>query len=90
MDTKKKELVGDFKNHGRELRLRGDPEKVRVQDFIIPELGRANPYGIYDIARNTGGVSVGVDHDTARSRLRVSGAGGTRWGGRCTRGPRDC
>jgi len=65
VDTKKKELVGDFKNHGRELRLRGDPEKVRVQDFIIPELGRANPYGIYDIARNTGGVSVGVDHDTA-------------------------
>src|SRR5450759_3474413 len=65
VDTKKKELVGDFKNHGRELRLRGDPEKVRVQDFIIPEWGRANPYGIYDIARNTGGVSVGVDHDTA-------------------------
>jgi transposase len=65
VDTKKKELVGDFKNNGRELRPKGDPEKVRVHDFIIPELGRANPYGIYDIANNTGWVSVGVDHDTA-------------------------
>jgi hypothetical protein len=65
VDTKKKELVGDFKNNGRELRPQGDPEKVRVHDFIIPELGRANPYGIYDIAHNTGWVSVGVDHDTA-------------------------
>src|SRR5450759_361016 len=65
VDTKKKELVGDFKNNGRELRPQGDPEKVRVHDFIIPELGRANPYGIYDIAQNTGWVSVGVDHDTA-------------------------
>ena len=65
VDTKKKELVGDFKNNGRELRPQGDPEKVRVHDFIIAELGRANPYGIYDIAHNTGWVSVGVDHDTA-------------------------
>jgi len=65
VDTKKKELVGDFKNNGRELRPRGDPEKVRVHDFIIPEQGRASPYGIYDIAHNTGWVSVGVDHDTA-------------------------
>ena len=65
MDTKKNELVGDFKNNGRELRPHGDPEKVRIHDFVIPELGRANPYGIYDIARNTGWVSVGVDHDTA-------------------------
>jgi transposase len=65
VDTKKKELVGDFKNSGRELRPQGDPEKVRVHDFIDPELGRATPYGIYDIGRNTGWVSVGVDHDTA-------------------------
>src|SRR5207248_629704 len=65
VDTKKKELVGDFKNNGRELRPQGDPEKVRVHDFIIPELGRANPYGIYDIAHNRGWVSVGTDHDTA-------------------------
>jgi hypothetical protein len=65
VDTKKKELVGDFKNSGRELRPAGNPEQVRVHDFIIPELGRANPYGIYDIAHNTGWVSIGVDHDTA-------------------------
>lgn len=65
VDTKKKELVGDFKNGGRELRPMGDPEKVRVHDFILPELGRANPYGVYDIANNRGWVSVGVDHDTA-------------------------
>jgi transposase len=65
VDTKKKELVGDFKNGGRELRPLGEPEKVRVHDFIIPALGRANPYGIYDLSNNTGWVSVGVDHDTA-------------------------
>ena len=65
VDTKKKELVGDFKNGGRELRPQGDPEQVRVHDFIDKELGRATPYGIYDIGRNSGWVSVGVDHDTA-------------------------
>jgi DDE family transposase len=65
VDTKKKELVGDFKNNGRELRPKGDPEKVRVHDFVIPELGRAAPYGVYDVAQNEGWVSVGVDHDTA-------------------------
>ena len=65
VDTKKKEFVGDFKNSGQEWRQRGDPEEVRVHDFVIPELGRAAPYGIYDLAQNTGWVSVGVDHDTA-------------------------
>jgi transposase len=65
VDTKKKELVGDFKNNGRELRPKGDPEKVRVHDFVIPELGRAAPYGVYDVTQNAGRVSVGVDHDTA-------------------------
>jgi transposase len=65
VDTKKKELVGDFKNGGQEVRPKGNPEQVRVHDFVIPELGRANPYGIYDLAHNTGWVSVGVDHDTA-------------------------
>jgi transposase len=65
VDTKKKELVGEFKNNGRELRPKGQPEAVRVHDFLDPELGRATPYGIYDIGRNTGWVSVGVDHDTA-------------------------
>jgi len=65
VDTKKKELVGDFKNAGRELRPKGQPEPVRVHDFKIPELGRASPYGVYDIAGNAGWVSVGIDHDTA-------------------------
>ena len=64
VDTKKKELVGDFKNPGREWRPKGSPEDVRVHDFVIPELGRAVPYGVYDIADNTGWVSVGIDHDT--------------------------
>lgn len=65
VDTKKKELVGNFKNGGREYRPRGDPETVRVHDFLIKELGRAVPYGVYDIAANAGWVSVGMDHDTA-------------------------
>jgi len=65
VDTKKKELVGDFKNAGRELRRKGQPEPVRVHDFLIPELGRAVPYGVYDIASNAGWVSLGIDHDTA-------------------------
>jgi hypothetical protein len=65
VDTKKKELVGNFKNQGRELRPKGNPEQVRVHDFVIPELGRAAPYGVYDVTQNMGWVSVGVDHDTA-------------------------
>ena len=65
VDTKKKELVGDFRNAGREWRPEGSPQEVRVHDFVIPELGRAVPYGVYDIAGNAGWVSVGIDHDTA-------------------------
>ena len=65
VDTKKKELVGDFKNAGREWRPKGKPEDVRVHDFVIPELGRAVPYGVYDLAADAGWVSVGIDHDTA-------------------------
>ncbi|MGH9619825.1 MAG: ISAzo13 family transposase [Bryobacteraceae bacterium] len=65
VDTKKKELVGDFKNHGQELRPKGQPELVRVHDFVDPKLGRATPYGVYDLGRNSGWVSVGMDHDTA-------------------------
>jgi transposase len=65
VDAKKKELVGDFRNGGKELRPKGKPEKVRTHDFPIPQLGSARPYGIYDIALNTGWVSVGVNHDTA-------------------------
>ena len=65
VDTKKKELVGDFKNAGREWRPHGEPEAVRVHDFVIKELGRAVPYGIYDLAANAGWVSVGMNHDTS-------------------------
>src|SRR5215213_218122 len=65
VDTKKKELVGEFKNGGREWRPKGLPEKVKVHDFVEPELGRAIPYGVYDLATNSGWVSVGVDHDTS-------------------------
>jgi transposase len=65
VDTKKKELVGDFKNGGREWQPKGEPEKVRVHDFLIPELGKVAPYGIYDITHNLGWVNVGIDHDTA-------------------------
>jgi hypothetical protein len=65
VDTKKKELVGDFKNAGREWRPQGDPEEVQVHDFMDKTLGRAVPYGIYDLAANAGWVSVGINHDTA-------------------------
>jgi len=67
VDTKKKELVGDFKNAGRDWELKGQPEEVRVHDFEIrePEKGKVAPYGVYDLGRNVGWVSVGVDHDTA-------------------------
>ncbi len=67
VDTKKKELVGEFKNAGREWELKGQPEEVRVHDFEIrePDKGKVAPYGVYDLGRNVGWVSVGVDHDTA-------------------------
>ena len=65
VDTKKKELVGQFRNVGREWQPKGKPEKVKVHDFIDKELGKAIPYGIYDQTANTGWVCVGVDHDTA-------------------------
>ncbi len=66
VDTKKKELVGDFKNGGREWRPRGEPEEVRVHDFPDPKKKKAIPYGVYDLTCNEGWVSVGIDHDTAR------------------------
>jgi hypothetical protein len=65
VDAKKKELVGPFKNGGRELRPKGQPEPVRVHDFVDKQLGRATPYGVYDLAQNQGWVTVGIDHDTA-------------------------
>ena len=66
VDTKKKELVGAFKNVGRVWRPKGDPDTVKIYDFLDPELGKAIPYGVYDLSSNQGWVSVGVDHDTAR------------------------
>ena len=65
VDTKKKELVGEFKNGGREYQPAGRPVPVRVHDFMDKELGKAIPYGIYDVSANTGWVSVGIDHDTS-------------------------
>lgn len=65
VDTKKKELIGDFANGGKEWHPSGEPERVRVHDFIDKDLGKAIPYGVYDVARNEGWVNVGIDHDTA-------------------------
>ena len=75
VDTKKKELVGDFKNAGRQWRPKGHPTPVRVHDFLIPARGKAIPYGVYDLTRNAGWVGVGVDHDTATFAVRTIG----RW-----------
>ncbi len=75
VDTKKKELVGDFKNAGRQWRPKGEPTPVRVHDFLIPTRGKAIPYGVYDLTRNAGWVGVGVDHDTATFAVRTIG----RW-----------
>ncbi len=71
VDTKKKELIGDFKNGGREWQPAGQPERVRVHDFIDPELGKVNPYGVYDLTANEGWVGVGIDHDTAEFAVQT-------------------
>jgi hypothetical protein len=75
VDTKKKELVGDFKNGGREWHPKGTPERVRVHDFPDKTLGKAIPYGVYDVGRDEGWVSVGIDHDTAE----FAGAAISQW-----------
>lgn len=74
VDTKKKELVGDFKNGGKEWRPKGKPQEVRVHDFLIKELGKAVPYGVYDVSRNAGWVSVGIDRDTAAFAVNAIGS----------------
>ena len=71
VDTKKKELVGNFRNAGRQWRPKGTPERVKVHDFLIKENGKAIPYGVYDLTRNAGWVSVGVAHDTATFAVRT-------------------
>ncbi len=75
VDAKKKELVGDFKNNGKEWQPKGRPEEVRVYDFIdkAPDKGRVTPYGVYDLTANEGWVSVGTDHDTARFAVQTIG-----------------
>ena len=88
VDTKKKELVGDFKNAGREWQPEGQPVPVRVHDFIDPTLGKVIPYGVYDLTRNTGWVNVGTIRPNSPSRL--SRAGGAQWASVCTRTPRSC
>jgi hypothetical protein len=80
VDTKKKELVGDFKNGGREWRPNGQPIPVRVHDFLDRELGKAIPYGVYDLANNEGWVSVGIDHDTAEFAVNAIRLWWTRMG----------
>jgi hypothetical protein len=80
VDTKKKELVGDFKNVGREWRPHGQPATVRVHDFLDPTLGKAIPYGVYDLANNEGWVSVGIDHDTAAFAVNAIRLWWTRMG----------
>ena len=71
VDTKKKELVGNFKNGGKELRPKGAPEDVLTHDFVDPKQGRAAPYGVYDLAHNEGWVSVGINHDTAQFAVQT-------------------
>jgi len=85
VDTKKKELIGPFKNGGREPRPKGEPEQVLTHDFIIRELCRVSPYGAYDVAHNEAWVSVGVDHDTAAFAVESIRCGGGPWATRCTR-----
>ena len=75
VDTKKKELVGQFKNGGREWQPKGEPEEVAVHDFPDPEMGKVIPYGVFDLSQNEGWVSVGIDHDTARFAVQAIG----RW-----------
>jgi hypothetical protein len=65
VDAKKKEIVGNFKNSGREWMPKGNPEEVKVHDFMIKKLGKVCPYGVYDLIKNEGWISVGIDHDTA-------------------------
>ena len=71
VDTKKKELVGDFKNAGQQWRPKGQPVPVRVHDFIVRAQGKGIPHGVYDLTRNAGWVSVGIDHDTASFAVRT-------------------
>lgn len=89
IDTKKKELVGAFKNAGREWRPQGEPEAVQVHDFLDPQLGKAIPYGVYDVSANQGWVSVGIDHDTARFAAEAVHRWWKKMGAKRYRQPRE-
>jgi hypothetical protein len=89
VDTKKKELVGNFKNGGREWQRHGQPEEVLVHDFMDKQLGKAIPYGVYDLTENQGWVSVGIDHDTARFAAEAIRRWWKKMGSRRHRGARE-
>ena len=89
IDTKKKEILGEFKNGGREWRPQGEPEEVLVHDFMDKELGKAIPYGVYDITENQGWVSVGIDHDTARFATEAIRRWWSKMGSRRHRGAKE-
>jgi hypothetical protein len=82
VDTKKKELVGPYKNNGREWQRKGEPERVDIHDFPDPELGKVIPYGVFDMSRNEGWVSVGIDHDTAQFAVQAIGRWWHKMGGK--------
>ena len=84
------ELVGPYKNAGRRWRRAGEPVRVNVLDFLDPDLGKANPYGVYDVAANAGWVLVGTDHDTAAFAVTTIGAGSTRSAKTPTHAPTGC
>lgn len=85
VDTKKKELVGEFKNGGREWSPQGEPDEVQVHDFLDKKLGKAIPYGVYDLTNNQGWVSVGIDHDTAEFATGAIGRWWKKMGRKCYR-----
>lgn len=90
IDTKKKELIGDFKNAGKEWQPKGVPEKIRVDDFIDLELGKVAPYGVYDLSTNTGWVSVASTTTPPGLPWKAFDAGGAKWVGLPTRGRIVC
>ena len=83
VDAKKKELIGEFRNNGREWERKGEPIEILVHDFIDKDLGKAIPYGIYDISANQGWVSVGIDHDTAQFATQAIGRWWEKMGVNC-------
>ena len=90
VDTKKKELVGDFKNAGQEWNPKGQPEPVRVHDFVDKELGKVNPYGVYDKIANVGWVTLVLNTIRRNLRSRAFGDGGTKWDLGCTQTQQSC